>query len=120
MLKEIFKESDESVVKKVLSKDKAAKRVSKQLLRSAYFGTSSQKKTEECWNGKEKAQNDRQKRAWELERRLQESVLKDYREMFGIYLKALTQEKTTKDKICNTFIVVIKSQYIRCNTILCL
>jgi IS5 family transposase len=35
----------------------------------------------------------------ELERKLPENILKDYREIFSIYLKALTQEKTTKDKI---------------------
>lgn len=35
----------------------------------------------------------------ELERKLPVSVLKDYEEVFKIYLKVLTQERNTKDKI---------------------
>ncbi|WP_294208357.1 transposase [uncultured Chryseobacterium sp.] len=35
----------------------------------------------------------------ELERKLSKDVLKDYEEVFKIYLKALTQKRSTKDKI---------------------
>ncbi|WBX98024.1 transposase [Chryseobacterium gambrini] len=35
----------------------------------------------------------------ELERKLPSTILKGYEEVFQIYLKALTQERTTKDKI---------------------
>ncbi len=34
-----------------------------------------------------------------LERKLPENVLKDYEKVFKIYLKALTQERNTKDKV---------------------
>ena len=74
------------------------KRVSKQLLRSAYFGHHP-KRQKNARMARKKLRTIGKRLLRELERKLPESVLKDYREIFAIYLKALTQEKTTKDKI---------------------
>lgn len=74
------------------------KRVSKQLLRSTYFGHHP-RRLKKAKIVREKLRTIGKRVLWELERKLPESVLKDYREIFSIYLKALTQEKTTIDKI---------------------
>jgi IS5 family transposase len=74
------------------------KRVSKQLLRSAYFGHHP-KRQKNARMARKKLRTIGKRVLRELERKLPESVLKDYREIFAIYLKALTQEKTTKNKI---------------------
>ena len=74
------------------------KRVSKQLLRSAYFGHHP-KRQKNARMARKKLRTIGKRLLRELERKLPESVLKDYREIFAIYLKALTPEKTTKDKI---------------------
>ena len=74
------------------------KRVSKQLLRSAYFGHHP-KRQKNARMARKKLRTIGKRLLRELEIKLPESVLKDYREIFAIYLKALTQEKTTKDKI---------------------
>ena len=74
------------------------KRVSKQLLRSAYFGHHP-KRQKNARMARKKLRTIGKRVLRELERKLPENVLKDYREIFAIYLKALTQEKTTKDKI---------------------
>jgi transposase, IS5 family len=74
------------------------KRVSKQLLRTAYFGHHP-KRQKNAGMARKKLRTIGKRVLRELERNLPESVLKDYREIFAIYLKALTQEKTTKDKI---------------------
>jgi IS5 family transposase len=74
------------------------KRVSKQLLRSAYFGHHP-KRQKNARMARKKLRTIGKRVLRELERKLPENILKDYREIFSIYLKALTQEKTTKDKI---------------------
>jgi len=74
------------------------KRVSKQLLRSAYFGHHP-KRQKKAAMARKKLRTIGKKVLRELERKLPESILKDYRELFAIYLKALTQEHGTKDKV---------------------
>ena len=74
------------------------KRVSKELLRSAYFGHHP-KRRKIARMARKKLRTIGKRVLRELERKLPESVLKDYEELFKIYFKALTQEKTTKDKV---------------------
>lgn len=74
------------------------KRVSKELLRSAYFGHHP-KRRKNARMARKKLRTIGKRVLRELERKLPESVLKDYEELFKIYFKALTQEKTTKDKV---------------------
>lgn len=74
------------------------KRVSKELLRSAYFGHHP-KRRKIARMARKKLRTIGKRVLRELERNLPESVLKDYEELFKIYIKALTQEKTTKDKV---------------------
>ncbi|REC60150.1 hypothetical protein DRF65_22635 [Chryseobacterium pennae] len=68
--------------KEGITQRQSYKRVSKQLLRDAYFGPHPR----------------RQKRA-RMVRKLPESILRNYLQEFEIYRKALTQERGTKDKI---------------------
>lgn len=74
------------------------KRVSKQLLRDAYFGhhPRRQKKSKMA---RKKLRTIGKRVLRELERKLPSTTLKDYEKDFKIYLKALTQERNTKDKI---------------------
>lgn len=74
------------------------KRVSKQLLRSAYFGHHP-KRQKNARMARKKLRTIGKRVLRELERKLPENVLKDYEGVFKIYLKALTQERHTKDKI---------------------
>ena len=74
------------------------KRVSKELLRSAYFGHHP-KRRKIARMARKKLRTIGKRVLRELERNLPKSVLKDYEELFKIYIKALTQEKTTKDKV---------------------
>ncbi|MEN2436883.1 IS5/IS1182 family transposase, partial [Weeksellaceae bacterium A-14] len=73
-------------------------RVSKQLLRDAYFGHHPRWK-KKATMARKKLRTLGNKLVRELERKLPENVLKDYEEVFKIYLKALTQECNTKDKV---------------------
>ena len=76
--------------KKVLYKEQSYKRVNKQLLRSAYFGhhPKRQKNARMARKNSEQSAKD----CFGIGKKLPESVLKDYQEIFAIYLKALTQE----------------------------
>ena len=74
------------------------KRVSKQLLRDAYFGHHPRRKKNVKMSRK-KLRTIGKRVLRELERKLPSTILKNYEKVFKIYLKALTQEKTTKDKI---------------------
>lgn len=74
------------------------KRVSKQLLRDAYFGHHPRRQ-KKAKMARKKLRTIGKRVLWELERKLPEDVLKGYEDIFKIYLKALTQERTTKDKI---------------------
>ncbi|WP_336690900.1 MULTISPECIES: IS5 family transposase [unclassified Chryseobacterium] len=74
------------------------KRVSKQLLRTAYFGHHP-KRQKDARMARKKLRTIGKRVLRELERKLPVSVLKDYEEVFKIYLKVLTQERNTKDKI---------------------
>jgi len=74
------------------------KRVSKQLLREAYFGHHP-KRRKNAKMARKKLRTLGKRVLRELERKLPENVLKDYEEVFKIYLKALTQERNTKDKV---------------------
>ncbi len=74
------------------------KRVSKQLLRESYFGHHP-KRRKNAKMARKKLRTLGKRVLRELERKLPENVLKDYEEVFKIYLKALTQERNTKDKV---------------------
>ena len=74
------------------------RRVSKQLLREAYFGHHPRRQ-KKARMARKKLRTIGKRVLRELERKLPENVLKDYEEIFEIYLEALTQEKNTKDKI---------------------
>jgi len=74
------------------------KRVSKQLLRDAYFGHHPRRQ-KKAKMAKKKLRTIGKRVLRELERKLPSTILKDYEEVFRIYLKALTQERNTKDKI---------------------
>ncbi len=74
------------------------KRVSKQLLRDAYFGHHPRRQ-KKAKMARKKLRTIGKRVLRELERKLPEDVLKGYEDIFKIYLKALTQERTTKDKI---------------------
>lgn len=74
------------------------KRVSKQLLRTAYFGHHP-KRQKDAKMARKKLRTISKRVLRELERKLPVSVLKGYEEVFKIYLKVLTQERNTKDKI---------------------
>ena len=74
------------------------KRVSKQLLRDAYFGHHPRRK-KKARMARKKLRTIGKRVLRELERKLPSTVLKGYEDVFKIYLKALTQERTTKDKI---------------------
>ncbi len=74
------------------------KRVSKQLLRDAYFGHHPRRQ-KKAKMARKKLRTIGKRVLRELERKLPEDVLKCYEDIFKIYLKALTQERTTKDKI---------------------
>ena len=74
------------------------KRVSKQLLRDAYFGHHPRRQ-KKAKMARKKLRTIGKRVLRELERKLPESTLKNYEETFKIYLKALTQERNTKDKI---------------------
>ncbi|MCC9033035.1 IS5 family transposase [Chryseobacterium sp. C-39] len=74
------------------------KRVSKQLLRDAYFGHHPRRQ-KKAKMARKKLRTIGKRVLRELERKLPSTILKDYEEVFRIYLKALTQERNTKDKI---------------------
>jgi IS5 family transposase len=74
------------------------KRVSKQLLRSAYFGHHP-KRQKNARMARKKLRTIGKRVLRELKRKLPENVLKNYKEVFETYFKALTQERHTKDKI---------------------
>ncbi len=74
------------------------KRVSKQLLKDAYFGHHPRRKNKSRM-ARKKLRTIGKRVLRELERKLSKDVLKGYEDVFEIYLKALTQERTTKDKI---------------------
>lgn len=74
------------------------KRVSKQLLRDAYFGHHPRRQ-KKAKMARKKLRTIGKRVLRELERKLPSTILKDYEEVFKIYLKALTQERNTKDKI---------------------
>ncbi|WP_288376846.1 IS5 family transposase [uncultured Chryseobacterium sp.] len=74
------------------------RRVSKQLLREAYFGHHPRRQKKASM-ARKKLRTIGKRVLRELERKLPADILKDYHPIFSIYLKALTQEKTTKDKI---------------------
>jgi IS5 family transposase len=74
------------------------RRVSKQLLRDAYFGHHPRRQ-KKAKMAKKKLRTIGKRVLRELERKLPSTILKDYEEVFRIYLKALTQERNTKDKI---------------------
>lgn len=84
--------------KEGIAQRQSYKRVSKQLLRSAYFGHHP-KRQKKAGMARKKLRTIGKRVLRELERKLPESILKDYRELFAIYLKALTQERSTKDKV---------------------
>ncbi len=74
------------------------KRVSKQLLRDAYFGHHPRRQ-KKANMAKKKLRTIGKRVLRELERKLPPTILQDYEEVFRTYLKALTQERNTKDKI---------------------
>ncbi|MCM2557084.1 IS5 family transposase, partial [Chryseobacterium sp. Ch-15] len=74
------------------------KRVSKQLLRDAYFGHHPRRQ-KKAKMARKKLRTIGKRVLRELERKLPSTILKDYEDVFKIYLKALTQERNTKDKI---------------------
>jgi len=74
------------------------RRVSKQLLRDAYFGHHPRRQ-KKAKMARKKLRTIGKRVLRELERKLPSTILKDYEEVFRIYLKALTQERNTKDKI---------------------
>lgn len=74
------------------------RRVSKQLLRDAYFGHHPRRQ-KKAKMAKKKLRTIGKRVLRELERKLPPTILKDYEEVFRTYLKALTQERGTKDKI---------------------
>jgi IS5 family transposase len=74
------------------------KRVSKQLLRDAYFGHHPRRQ-KKARMARKKLRTIGKRVLRELERKLPSTILKNYEEVFKIYLKALTQERNTKDKI---------------------
>jgi len=84
--------------KKGIIQRQSYKRVSKHLLRNAYFGHHP-KRQKKAGMARKKLRTIGKRVLRELERKLPENVLKDYHETFKIYLKTLTQEKTMKDKI---------------------
>ncbi|WP_326983158.1 transposase [Chryseobacterium sp. MYb264] len=74
------------------------RRVSKQLLRDAFFGHHPRRQ-KKAKMARKKLRTIGKRVLRELERKLPKDVLKGYEDVFKIYLKALTQERTTKDKI---------------------
>ena len=74
------------------------RRVSKQLLRDAYFGHHPRRQ-KKAKMARKKLRTIGKRVLRELERKLPSTILKDYEEVFRTYLKALTQERNTKDKI---------------------
>jgi IS5 family transposase len=73
-------------------------RVSKQLLRDAYFGHHPKRKKKAVM-ARKKLRTIGKKVVRELERKLPDSSLKYYESEFDIYKKALTQDRHSKDKI---------------------
>jgi len=73
-------------------------RVSKQLLRDAYFGHHPKRKKKAIM-ARKKLRTIGKKVLRELERKLPESIKNQYQRLFSNYYKALTQEKNSKDKI---------------------
>lgn len=84
--------------KEGIAQRQSYKRVSKQLLRDAYFGHHPRRQ-KKAKMARKKLRTIGKRVLRELERKLSESALRDYEEVFKIYLKALTQERNTKDKI---------------------
>ena len=82
------------------------KRVSKQLLRDAYFGHHPRRQ-KKANMAKKKLRTIGKRVLRELERKLPPTILQDYEEVFRTYLKALTQERNTKDKI---YSIVVRTQ----------
>ena len=74
------------------------RRVSKQLLRDAYFGHHPRRQ-KKAKMARKKLRTIGKRVLRELERKLPPTILQDYEEVFRTYLKALTQERNTKDKI---------------------
>lgn len=74
------------------------KRISKQLLRDAYFGHHPRRKKKAVM-ARKKLRTLGKKLVRELERKLPESILENYKQEFEKFKKVLTQERTTKDKI---------------------
>lgn len=74
------------------------KRVSKQLLRDAYFGHHPRRKKKALMSRK-KLRTLGKRLLRELERKLPETILENYKLEFEKYQKVLNQERTTKDKI---------------------
>lgn len=73
-------------------------RVSKQLLRDAYFGHHPKRKKKAIM-ARKKLRTIGKKVLRELERKLPECIKNQYQPLFSNYYKALTQEKNSKDKI---------------------
>jgi len=84
--------------KEGINQRQSYKRVSKQLLRDAYFGHH-HRRQKKSKMARKKLRTIGKRVLRELKRKLPEDVFKNYEEVFKIYLKALTQERTTKDKI---------------------
>lgn len=74
------------------------KRVSKQLLREAYFGHHPRRK-KKATMARKKLRTLGKKLVRELERKMPETVLEKYSQEFEKFKKVLSQERTTKDKI---------------------
>jgi IS5 family transposase len=74
------------------------KRVSKKLLREAYFGHHPKRKKKAVM-ARKKLRTIGKRLVRELERKLPENNKEKYKETFDIYWKALTQEQSTKNKV---------------------
>lgn len=74
------------------------KRVSKQLLRDAYFGHHPKRK-KKATMARKKLRTIGKRMVRELERKMGEPLKKQYEDEFSNYKKALTQERNSKDKI---------------------
>ncbi len=84
--------------KEGITQRQSYKRVSKQLLREAYFGHHPRRQ-KKAKMARKKLRTIGKRVLRELERKLPKDILKGYEDVFKIYLKALTQERNTKDKV---------------------
>lgn len=98
LAKKVIDKCSKIAEKEGIEQRQSYKRVSKQLLRSSYFGHHPKRK-KPAQKARKRLRTLGKRVLRELERKLSPSRLEHYKVLFEVYHKALTQERHTKDKV---------------------